>query len=250
LTERFSRSAVERVNVPRVSREEATGQLAISTEAGRLDSSSVAAPDPRDPSREQSVSDERERVTAYVDGVPSDAERALRRPSRARFILPLAAVLLVGAWLRGLPGFVALELARDHAKCFSRSTLPAEVWSDDPSELAAWFEKRGSSMPPLPRGAAGLSLVGARYCSLGDRSAPHLYYASRRGRVSLFVVPGPLRFERAYAGDVRGRDVRFLRSAGVTLALVSEDREAVDAFAREFTQSVARLAEASATPGR
>jgi hypothetical protein len=196
------------------------------------------------------VSDEPERVTAQVKGALAEAEHAERRPSRARFIMPLAAMLLAGAWLRGVPGFVALELARDHAKCFSKSTLPAEIWSDDPSELAAWFEKHGTSMPPLPRGAANLSLVGARYCSLGDRSAAHVYYASRRGRVSLFVVPGPLRFERVYKGDVRGRGVRFLRSAGVTLALVSEDREAVDAFAREFAQSVARVTEAPSTPAR
>ena len=244
------------------------------------------------------MTDERERVTAYVDGVLTDAERAeveallaeradlreqaaaerdlrarlralsgqeprpgfeaqvrsalrsSRRPSRARWLLPLAAALLAAVWLRGMPGFVALEVARDHAKCFSLPTLPAKVWSDDPAEVAAWFEKQGTPMPPLPKGAASLSLVGARYCPLGDRSAAHVYYAGPRGRLSLFVVPGPVRLDGAYAAEVRGRNVRFLRSAGVTLALVSEEHEAVDAFAHEFAQSLARLEAKPAPPGR
>ena len=235
------------------------------------------------------MTDERERVTAYVDGVLSEGERAEveallgerpdlreqvaaerdlrarlrglpspeprpgfeaqvraalraeRRPSRARWLLPLAAVLMAAVWLRGVPGFVALEVARDHAKCFSLPTLPAKVWSDDPVEVAAWFEKQGTIMPPLPKGAANLSLVGARYCPLGDRNAAHVYYAGRPGHLSIFVVPDPVRFDASYATEVRGRNVRFLRSAGVTLALVSEERETVDAFAHELAQNLARL---------
>ena len=244
------------------------------------------------------MTDERERVTGYVDGVLTDAERAeieaqlaerpdlreqveaerdlrarlrglpwpeprpgfeaqvrsalraSRRPSHARWLLPLAAAFLAAAWLRGVPGFVALEVARDHAKCFSLPTLPAKVWSDDPTEVATWFQKQGTPMPPLPKGAASLSLVGARYCPLGDRNAAHVYYSGHRGHLSLFVVPGPLRLSGAYAAEVRGRNVRFLRSAGVTLALVSEDRETVDAFAHEFAQSLARLEPAPGASAR
>jgi len=235
------------------------------------------------------VSDERERVTAYVDGVLSDAERAEveallaerpdlreqaefervlrarlkelagpeprpgleaqvraavgseRRRPRARFLLPVAAVLLLAIWARGLPGFVAFEVARDHAKCFSKSELPAKMWSDDPREVTAWFEEQGTTMPLLPAGAAHASLIGARYCPLGDRFAPHVYYGGRRIRVSIFVLPGPLRFEGHYDGEVRGQNVHFMRSAGMTLAIVSDQREAVDAFAKEFARSVARL---------
>ena len=44
--------------------------------------------------------------------------------------------------------------------------------------------------------------------------------------------------------------VRFLRSAGVTLALVSEERETVDTFAHEFAQSLARLEAKPAPPDR
>ena len=162
------------------------------------------------------------------------ALRAARRPRRAALLLPLAAALLVALWARGLPGFVALEVARDHAKCFGQAALPAKVWSDDPVEIAAWFEKQGSPMPQVPGGVGHLRLVGARYCPLGDRSAPHLYYAGRRHQLSLFVVPDPLRFERELSREALGQNVRFLRSAGLNLAVVAEEAEAVDAFAREF----------------
>jgi anti-sigma factor RsiW len=235
------------------------------------------------------VSDERERVTAYVDGVLSETERAevealiaekpelreqleferdlrarlkalptpeprpgfeaqvqsalraRRRRSRAYLLLPLAAALFLVAYLRGIPGFVAFEVARDHAHCFGKTALPAKVWSDDPAEISAWFEKQGTRMPPLPAGLGHLSLVGGRYCPIGDRFAAHVYYAGRKGRLSLFVVPGPLRFEGHYEAEVRGHAVRFLRTAGATLAIVADERDAVDAFAKEFAQTVARV---------
>lgn len=230
-----------------------------------------------------------ERVTAYVDGVLSeqdraevetllaerpdlraqaDAERSLRerlralpapeprpgfemqvrtalraerRRSRARWLLPLAALLLVGLWARGLPGFVALAVARDHKKCFGLEELPAKVWSEDPVEIAAWFEKQGTVMPPLPAGASRLQLVGARYCPLGDRNAAHVYYAGQRHHLSLFVVPGPVRFEGEIARQALGQQVRFLRSAGVTVALVSDEAAFVDGFAKEFSRTLASL---------
>jgi len=165
--------------------------------------------------------------------------RADRRPSRLRFLLPLAAALFLVAWLRGVPSFVAFEVARDHSKCFSKSTVPAKVWSDDPAVVAAWFEKQGTRMPLLPEGAAHLTLVGARYCPLGDRSAAHVYYAGKQGRLSLFVVPGPVRVASTYDREVWGRHVHFLQTAGATVALVSEEPEIVNAFSREFARSVA-----------
>jgi anti-sigma factor RsiW len=230
-----------------------------------------------------------ERVTAYVDGVLDEAERArietlvaerpdlreqveferelrtklrglsipeprpgfeaqvrgtlrgVHRRPRTYMLLPLAAALFMVLWLRGRPGFVALEVARDHKKCFSLAQLPAKVWSDDPAEIAAWFEKQGTSMPQLPAGAAQLQLVGARYCPLGDRSVPHVYYAGRRHRLSLYVVTGPLRFAGDQDRESLGQHLRFLRTAGIAVALVAEEPEIVEAFAREFQQTLARL---------
>ena len=87
---------------------------------------------------------------------------------------------------------------------------------------------RGRGPPP----ARGRPLLSA-----GRPLRPHLYYAGRRHQLSLFVVPGPLRFERhAHPAEALGQNVRFLRSAGVNLAVVAEEAEAVDAFAREFAR--------------
>jgi hypothetical protein len=172
---------------------------------------------------------------------------ASRRRRRASFLLPLAAMLSIAAYLRGAPGFVAFEVARDHAHCFGKDDLPAKVWSDHPAEIGAWFEKQGTRMPALPAGVGHLAIVGGRYCFLGDRYGAHVYYAGRRGQLSLYVLPGPVRFDGDHAAEVRGQTVRFLHTAGVNLALVADSKEAVDAFAREFAQSVAR-AEAAAAP--
>jgi anti-sigma factor RsiW len=178
------------------------------------------------------------------------AVRAARPRPRAYVLLPLAATLFLALWARGLPGFVALEVARDHRKCFSRGELPAKVWSDDPHVIASWFEDQGTPMPQLPAGVslpqvhagvAHIQLVGARYCPLGDRSVPHVYYAGGRHQVSLFVVTGPLRFDGDLHRESLGQSVRFLRTAGLSLALVAEEPELVDAFAEEFQLTLARL---------
>jgi hypothetical protein len=144
---------------------------------------------------------------------------------------------------------VALEVARDHSKCFSKKELPAKIWSEDPAEIAAWFEKQGTPMPLLPAGAAHATLIGARYCPLGDRSAPHVYYGGRRTQASVFVVPGPLRVRGGADRESLGLSVRFLRTGGLNLAIVSDQREVVDAFAHEFTRSVARLEKSTQTRG-
>ena len=117
----------------------------------------------------------------------------LQRPRRWRWALPIAAGLAVLAfWGRNAAPFVALELALDHAKCFSFERLPAEVWGGDPASLAEWFEAKGTELPPLPPTAGGLSLVGGRYCPLLDRRAAHLYYTSDGRHLSVFVLAGRL----------------------------------------------------------
>jgi hypothetical protein len=153
-----------------------------------------------------------------------------------------AAFLGLLLWGRGTAPFVAWELARDHDHCFSRSKLPARIWSGDPVEVAGWFEDQGTAVPPLPEGRRGLSLVGARYCPLVDRLAAHVYYANDDRHLSVFVISGPARFSGYEMGtEARGREVRFLRSAGMTVALVSEHAEDVDAFRHHFSTSTALL---------
>ena len=132
--------------------------------------------------------------------------RLVRRRGPARWLLPVAAVLAVAfLWLRGAPGVVAYEVAYDHANCFSKDPLPAQVWSADRDQVAAWFEEQGTAMPLLPARAAGLELVGGRYCPLiGGSMVPHLYYSSAHGTASLFVIPRSVRFTGEHESRLRG----------------------------------------------
>jgi len=190
----------------------------------------------------------RERLRALPDPEPRpELQGALRTSLRSawspwRLLLPLAAAVALAAWGSGAPAFVAWELARDHASCFAMDKLPAEVWSGEPAEVASWFDKQGTRLPVLPARMAGLELVGARYCSVGDRRVGHVYYESEEHRLSLFVVPGPVRFSEDWTGDVRGRTVAFVRTAGTIVGLVSERSEDVQAFEHALSTTVAEAA--------
>lgn len=167
--------------------------------------------------------------------------RSLRaRPRRASWLLPVAAGLVaLLAWGRGASPFVAWELSRDHDHCFGKRRLPAQVLSSDPARVAEWFESHGTTVPLIPVAAAGLELVGARYCFLGDRTAAHLYYTSGEHHLSLYVVPGPARDPSPRGTRPRGNFVRLLQMGGTTVGLVSEKEENVEAFARALSTTVA-----------
>jgi anti-sigma factor RsiW len=168
-----------------------------------------------------------------------------RMPRAVRLFLPIAAgfaLLFLGG--RGYAPFVAWELALDHDHCFAKPVLPAQVWSDDPDTVAEWFGRQGTQVPAVPAAAAGLDLVGARFCPLVDRKVGHLYYAGRGRHLSIYAVPGTVRFPRDFLERPRGRVVRFLRMEGRTVGLVGERTEDVAAFERALTATYARLADA------
>lgn len=173
----------------------------------------------------------------------SDVRRRLRRarPStRLRVLLPLAAAIVAAfAWGRGTAPFMAWELARDHGHCFGLAKLPAEVWSDDAGVVTSWFATRGRALPYLPARVGSLELVGARRCPLLDRSVAHLYYMGPHRRVSLFVVPGTVRFDASYAVRSRGLAVRLVHAAGSTVGIVGEHDDDVAAFEDAFMTIVA-----------
>ncbi len=174
-------------------------------------------------------------VEIVADGAPPP-----RRPRSARpLAIGAAALALLLLWARGSPSFVAWEVARDHQRCFARRHLPARVWSDDPSEVRAWLEARGTPAPPLPSHAHAAELVGARYCPLDDRVAAHVYYGGDAGTVSVFLLSGPARVGDGWAGTSRGLHVRLLRAAGRVLAIVGESEVDVEATARAFATTVA-----------
>ena len=182
--------------------------------------------------------------------VPEGLERRLRRrlrhrplPAALRWLPVAAAAVLALVWTRGAAGFVAWEVARDHIQCFGHARLPAEVWTSDAGEIAQWYREHGTDLPVVPSAASGVELVGGRFCDLLDRRVAHLYYEGERRHLSLYVVPGPARVAGGYAGRREGESVRMFRSGGVTLALVGEDPDTVEAFQRALSVSRASLME-------
>jgi anti-sigma factor RsiW len=187
----------------------------------------------------------RARLRALPPVEPSpELETRVRRSLRARprtgsWLLPLAAgVVALLAWARGASPFVAWELSRDHDHCFGKRRLPAKVWSSDPAYVMEWFESQGTRVPLIPDGAGGLELVGARYCPLLERSVAHLYYTNGDHRLSMFVVPGPVR-DAPRELRPRGNFVRLMRVGGTTVGLVSEEESTVAAFERALSTTVA-----------
>lgn len=224
---------------------------------GALDEASRAAVEAHLPGcpacREQAESERalRLRLRALAPAEPrptlaAEVRRRLKpRPvSASRILLATAAGLaIVFLWGRGAAPFVAFELAWDHRHCFSKPVLPAQIWSDDPDRVAGWFARQGTQIPAVPAVAGGLELIGARYCPLVDRRVGHLYYAGRGRHLSVYAVPGSVRFARDFLDTPGGRVVRLLRIEGRTVGLVGERPEDVAAFERALTSTYARLDE-------
>jgi anti-sigma factor RsiW len=177
-------------------------------------------------------------------------ERVARsgRPRSAAWLALAAGLMLAVLWGRGAAPFLAWELWRDHHHCFDRTQLPAQVWTEDPGQIATWFRERGTELPSVPAAVGDLELVGGRHCPLLDRRVAHLYYANRAHHVSLFVVGGPARVGRGYEVTLRGNPIRLMRTAGVVVGVVGDDAETVDAFRRAFATTVAEGGDAMA-PG-
>ena len=125
-------------------------------------------------------------------------------------LLVLAAVLaLMLLWARGLPAFVAWEVARDHQRCFGRRHLAARLYSTDAWEIREWLESRGTPVQPLPGHAGNVDIVGVRYCPLTDRIAAHVYYGGDGSLVSVFVLSGAARIGNGWSGESHGLQVRL-----------------------------------------
>ena len=105
--------------------------------------------------------------------------------------------------------------------------------------LTAWFDAQGTELPLVPASAGGLDLVGGRYCRLLDRTVAHVYYGGGEHQLSLFVIPGSVRFDRSFVWSGRGATVNLLRVAGSNVALVSTDAPSVAAFRRSLERTIA-----------
>ncbi len=177
--------------------------------------------------------------TETSTGEPPHAPRPTSRSAQRTFAALLVSLTLVLPWARGVPSFVAWEVARDHERCFGHLRPPARLWSSDPSEVRDWLEGRGTPLQPPPARAGRVALIGVRYCPLVDRIAAHVYYAGRRSLVSVFVLSGPARIGSGWTGEIFHLQVKLFYSAGRTLAIVGESAEDVEAMTRAFRSSVA-----------
>lgn len=184
---------------------------------------------------------------AFPASLDASVRERLRRPPAPRrrigafVLLPMAAALLAAVLVAHTrPALVARQIAWDHGHCFGKEELPAQVWSSNAAVVEHWFAERGTRLPRIPEAAAGLQLVGARYCRVVDRRFAHLYYADGDRHLSLHVVPGWISLDRTLRGAKWGRAIVLMRTEGAVVGLTSEDARAVDAFARELsTQYVA-----------
>lgn len=175
-------------------------------------------------------------------GLASRVRRRSRKPVTLRrrvWIPALAAMLAIVLLGRGSSAFVAWEVALDHAHCFGKQRVPAQVLTADPMRLSAWFDAQGTELPLVPASAGGLDLVGGRYCRLLDRTVAHVYYGGGEHQLSLFVIPGSVRFERSFVWKGSGTTVNLLRVAGSNVALVSADAPSVAAFRRSLERTSA-----------
>jgi hypothetical protein len=168
--------------------------------------------------------------------------RRRRRAGRGALLALAAALALMLLWARGLPAFVAWEVARDHQRCFGRRHLAARLYSTDAWEIREWLESRGTPVQPLPGHAGNVDIVGVRYCPLADRIAAHVYYGGDGSLVSVFVLSGAARIGNGWSGESHGLQVRLIPSAGRTVSVVGESAPDVDAVARAFRSSRAHLA--------
>ena len=175
-------------------------------------------------------------------GLAARVRRRSRKPValRRRVWMPaLAAMLVIALVGRGSSAFVAWEVALDHAHCFGKPRVPAQVLTADPMRLTAWFDAQGTELPLVPASAGGLDLVGGRYCRLLDRTVAHVYYGGGEHQLSLFVIPGSVRFQRAFAWNGRGLNVQLIHVAGSNVALVSSDAPSVAVFRRSLERTIA-----------
>ena len=203
------------------------------------------------PCREQEAFERglRERMRALpAPELPPALEARVRREIRRRPVpaavrwLPLAAGLALAVlWGRGAAPLRRLG-ARARPCPLLRAGEAARARSGPPtaarSRSGTGSEARTCRCSPPPREESSWWAAASARSSTGK--SPTFTTRAKKRHLSVFVVPGPARFASGFVTRKAGENVRLLHTAGVTLALVSEDAETVDAFSRAL----------SMTPGR
>ena len=109
-------------------------------------------------------------------------------------VLATAALGAVGLFLARRPQTPALtlteELVGDHLRSVP-DAMPAEVTSDDPRKVIAFFAGRVPFSPVAPLFPAS-RLLGGRLCQIDGRLVQLLFYDAKGEKLSLFVSGGDL----------------------------------------------------------
>jgi len=140
--------------------------------------------------REAAPAELRERIQAAL-------RRERRRVGRHRWhrlalgtavaAVAFVVVMLVPSW-RTSPPLVA-TLVDTHI-AYAQLERPAELTSDDPGEIAAWFRQRAGLRMVVPDySSAGIRLVGARLADAHERGAAYLLYEKGHVIMSVFMLP-------------------------------------------------------------
>jgi hypothetical protein len=169
--------------------------------------------------------------------------QARRRVPVFRLLVPLAAMAAVlFIWARQHTQFVAWEMVRDHEHCFGRERLPATVWAEDRESVMRWFEARGTRMPVIPEQSGAFRLVGARYCKWLDFTrSGHVYYRSDKHTLSLFVVDRRIGERTGARYEIRGHLVELAQLGELTVGVVGDEKDDVEAFTNSFRTTRAEL---------
>jgi anti-sigma factor (TIGR02949 family) len=196
-----------------------------------------------------------ETLRTKVAGIVNGATRATRERSRLRWILPVAAALLilllpVAIWRvvrqpvrpeNGVPSPFALMAAESHLRHI-RGQLPLEIESSNPQQISEWFTNKVGFNVKLPsyQESSGqeilYALEGARLVSFQNDYAAYVSYHMKDRLISL-VITSELLAHPSGGEEIASRGLRFHYNAidglkvitwsdrGLTYALVSDLEE-------------------------
>jgi anti-sigma factor (TIGR02949 family) len=194
-------------------------------------------------------------LKARVAGMMSGSRPAVRQPARRKWILPIAAAVLLlliplVVWrgvrqtvppVNGAASHFALMAAESHLR-HARGQLPLEMESTNPEEISGWFANKVSFNVKLPsyQESSGQEKLytpeGARLVGYENDYAAYVAYRMKERPISLVItselVAKPSGGEEIAAGTlifhynaIEGLKVLTWSDRGLTYALVSDLEE-------------------------
>ncbi len=175
-------------------------------------------------------------LKARIEGILSKKQRPFFRllsnhPLKMNFAAALAGILiflmagkLLDLGLNRTPPFVRVSV-ENHLKHIN-GDLPLEIKSHDPQEVVAWFKKRITFMPSLPKLKDDMIvLLGGRLTQFKGKTMALVSYRVEKSPVTMAIIRGnPSAFveSRDYT-FLHGRRFNFSRQHGLNTIAWSDD---------------------------